>query len=111
MKVMNVGNTNYSKPKQQNFGMNLDFAKSAVEMIGTEDFEKLLKKAARLNNQGTLKGSVLSCKRKEILLEAPQIGVNRVIVSGTPTGENTFGNPYSTLYGNLDFALRTIDRL
>lgn len=111
MKIMNVGNASYLNQKQQNFGMKLDFTSDVIQMVGAESFAKLSKKAETLKNQVTLKGSVLSNRQKEILLESQQVGVNRVVVSGKPNGENAFSSSGSTLHDKLDFAISAIDKL
>lgn len=36
MKVMNVGNANYSNSRQQNFGMKLSFAQKVIELLRGE---------------------------------------------------------------------------
>lgn len=41
MKITNVGKTNYSNQKLQNFGMILDFDEAAVRMLGEKQYSSL----------------------------------------------------------------------
>lgn len=65
MKVMNVGNNNYSNSKQQNFGMNLNLGEKVIKLIGGEAKYTALK--AEVLDWRTAKGRNITVMGGDIL--------------------------------------------
>jgi len=107
MKVMNVGNTNYSNKNQQSFGMILDFTPKAKELFKPNEFEEIEKEAAKLKMKDgwdlLVKGKISS-----------SVPFPFAIDLYSQVGHLKFSNMASTYFGNFKqqtlFALNEINQ-
>lgn len=110
MKIVNVGNKNYSNQKPHNFGMKLDFDEAAIKLLHREFFDDTREffKYHRLKNgkRLTIKGTGVG---ERIVLEV--MGRDATYNVSNVQGLNSFDCNRRTLNGKLRYALTKINEM